>query len=123
MILLVQFTMTRIRGRKRKRILSLRAYISRRNIESLLSQALKEGIRGNICLAEELGQIARKLGKITGVKIPKIYKYFYCKQCKSLIIPGKTMVVRLRTNRTSHIVIRCLKCGYIKRIPIKSRGR
>ncbi len=86
----------------------------------MLDSAIKASIDCDMPRAEFFGEQARRLSKFLGVRIPREYKFFYCKKCKTFIFPGKTMKVRTRSTRESHIVIKCLKCGAIKRIPFKN---
>ncbi len=110
--------MPRTGGSRRKKR-TLRYKLVMENIVNMLETALKEGIRCNIKRVEELGFQARRLSQSFNVRIPKKYKYFYCKRCKNLLIPGKTMIVRVRQNRFPHISIICTYCRSIKRIPIR----
>ncbi|MHA1615893.1 MAG: ribonuclease P protein component 4 [Candidatus Njordarchaeales archaeon] len=87
----------------------------------MLQYAFLEGYKCRLERSLSLGFHARRLAKSVGVKIPKRFKYFYCKKCKNFLIPGKTMRIRLRQRREPHITITCLLCGSIKRIPIKHR--
>ena len=55
------------------------------------------------------------------VRIPRNLKLLVCRKCKGLMVPGFTCRVRLRQHRESHLVLTCLKCGGVKRIPLKGR--
>ncbi len=92
------------------------------NIVSILDKALYEGIICNINRAEALGAQARKLSSSFNVRIPRKYRFFYCKKCKTFLIPGKTMRVRIRQRRQTHIVIKCTRCGVFKRYIINKHG-
>jgi ribonuclease P protein subunit RPR2 len=45
-----------------------------------------------------------------------------CRHCKSFIYPGVNSRVRVQQRREPHMVITCLVCGKITRIPLKSRN-
>ena len=103
----------------RKAQFRLRQKLAKEIIEDMLEMALREGLAGNIKRAEELGRKARKIAKNFGIKIPKKYKFFFCKKCKEFLIPGVTMRIRIRKNREPHITIYCKKCGNYRRIYFK----
>ena len=68
-------------------------------------------------LALKYGELARRISERTRVKIPREWKWRFCKRCGSLLFPGKNAVVRVRDRRMPHLVIHCLRCGGIRRIP------
>ncbi len=103
----------------RKAQFKLRQKLAREIVEDMLKMALKEGLAGNIKRAEELGRKARRIAKNFGIKIPKQYKFYFCRRCKEFLIPGVTMRVRIRKNREPHITIYCEKCKSYRRIYFK----
>ncbi len=113
--------MTRNFSKSKKRRLRLRSKLALENIKEMLNRAFLEGYRCNIERSIILGRQARRLSKATGVKIPWYFKFFFCKKCKRFLIPGKTMRIRIRNRRESHITITCLLCGSIKRVPLRHR--
>ncbi|TQD28207.1 ribonuclease P protein component 4 [Methanolobus vulcani] len=58
--------------------------------------------------------LARKIGMRHRVSIPSELKRSFCKNCGSLLLPGKNSRVRLNDGT---IIITCLDCGSIKRYP------
>jgi len=103
----------------RKRRLRLRKKIVREYVDKLMSEAIRVAVSGNVELGEKISMMAKRLAKWAGLRIKKKWKYFFCKRCKSFIMPGITSRVRIRTNRSPHITIYCMKCGGYRRIPIK----
>lgn len=73
----------------------------------------------DVQLAERYGELARRISMRTRVRIPAEYKWRYCKKCKRLLFPGINSIVRVRSRRYPHIVIRCKLCGGINRRPFK----
>ncbi len=63
------------------------------------------------------GELARRLALRTRVRIPKEWKWRYCKRCGSFLYPGINADVRIRDRRLPHLVIRCRLCGEVRRIP------
>jgi RNase P subunit RPR2 len=59
------------------------------------------------------------LSRSVRVKIPKKYSLFICRKCLSLLSSSKSARIRVRKNRNWQMVIRCLTCGSVKRIPLK----
>lgn len=62
---------------------------------------------------------ARRIAQRTRTKLPQHMSQRICKKCGSILIPGDTCRVRLRNNRTKHIVVTCTHCGNIKRYHLK----
>ncbi|MEX0567878.1 MAG: ribonuclease P protein component 4 [Candidatus Njordarchaeota archaeon] len=110
-----------MKNRRKKEILKIRKKIAREHIEALMQRAIRIAVDGNIKLAEQIAGQARRIARLVGVRMPKRWKYFFCRHCKSFIFPGITARVRIRQNRFSHIVIFCYKCKNFKRIPIKTK--
>lgn len=65
--------------------------------------------------ANRLVAQAHRLMLRTKVKLPAVLKRRYCKHCKSLWVPGRTVRVRLTKG---NIVYTCLVCGRIRRLPL-----
>jgi len=70
-------------------------------------------------LANRYAELAYRISLRARVKIPKKYKYRICRKCRAFLVPGRNMSVRLKSRREPHLVIKCLVCGYTKRIPYK----
>ena len=68
-------------------------------------------------LAREAGKLVLRIARKARVRIPIRYKRFICRKCGTpFYIPG-SFTVRVRDRRSTHVVIRCNYCGYVKRIP------
>ncbi|KAJ5073193.1 ribonuclease p protein subunit p21 [Anaeramoeba ignava] len=63
----------------------------------------------------EMKQISRK--KV--IRISPEVKMLFCKNCNSLLIPGKTSTQRIQHLRQTHVIIRCNLCGFVKRFIVK----
>jgi ribonuclease P protein subunit RPR2 len=88
-------------------------------IERLFELALKY-FKVNPERADRYVEIARRISMKAKIRIPTIYKrYLICKGCKRLIVPGYTCRIRISSKGTTRVVITCLRCGTIKRIPVK----
>ncbi len=83
----------------------------------LLLRMADDIVREDPHLAERYGDIARRLSLRTRVRLPEEYSWRYCKRCKKLMFPGVNAVIRSRSRRYPHMVIKCLRCGYINRRP------
>ena len=69
------------------------------------------------------GELARKIAKRSKVKIPRRWKWRYCKRCGSFLRPGINLIVRTRPDRMPHIVLKCLVCGGVYRRPyLREKG-
>jgi len=88
-----------------------------------LFRLAKEKIREEPELAQRYVEIARRIAMRTKLRLPTEYRRLVCKHCKSFIYPGVNCRVRIQQRREPHMVITCLVCGKITRIPLKSRSR
>jgi ribonuclease P protein subunit RPR2 len=95
--------------------------IALQRIHSLFRLA-KEKIREEPQLAQRYAEVARKIAMRAKLRLPKEYRRMICRHCKSFIYPGVNCRVRVQQKREPHIVITCLICGKIMRIPLKSRS-
>jgi len=68
-------------------------------------------------LADRYVQIARRICLRCRVRTPKRWKRRYCKKCHKFLKPGINARVRLRNKK---IVITCLECKNIVRVPYKN---
>jgi len=100
--------------------------LSTREVKKLASEQIIEyfeDIKRCECIDLDLMnryvEICRGISKRCKVRIPKEYKMFICKKCKRYLIPGKTMRVRVRDRKSTHLVVTCLYCNSIKRYYIK----
>ncbi|MEM2123194.1 MAG: ribonuclease P [Candidatus Bathyarchaeia archaeon] len=66
-------------------------------------------------------QIALNIAKKVNLRPPPREKLKICKKCLTPIIPGKTGRIRIRPEHGSKLIITCLECGNIKRIPLSKR--
>jgi ribonuclease P protein subunit RPR2 len=72
-------------------------------------------------LSQRYVDLARNIVTRSKVKIPVQYKRMICKRCGRFMIPGLGSMVRLRQRREPHLVITCLNCHGVYRIPLKRR--
>ena len=114
--------MRKSRYRKtRHALLKLRKRLVLEHIEAMMREAQKQAEKGKTEIAEKTAKFAKKLARWTGVKFPRKWRYFFCRKCKTFIIPGITARVRIRSRPTPHIVVYCLRCKNYKRIPIDKK--
>ena len=57
-------------------------------------------------------ELARKIGMRYNVRFSKELKKSFCKNCNTLLIPGKTSQVRIQS-KTKSIVVRCKNCDSV----------
>ncbi|GEM_PF-248323 len=96
-----------------KREKKLEREIALSRIEKLIEMAEKMKFE-DYELSKRCVTIARKIAMKYRVRIPKELRNF----CKKCLYPYRhdRMRVRVRKNR---VVITCLNCGYVKRVPLK----
>lgn len=68
-------------------------------------------------LAMEAGKLILRICRKARIRLPTRYKRLICRKCGTpFYIPG-SFRVRVRDRRSTHVVITCRICGYVKRIP------
>ncbi|MEM0017006.1 MAG: ribonuclease P [Candidatus Korarchaeum sp.] len=90
--------------------------IASQRIRRLLKLA-DEIYREDKVLAMTYGDLARRIAMRSRVRIPREWRWRFCKHCKKLLYPGINMSVRARSKRMPHLVLRCDECGRVSRRP------
>ncbi|MEM2927157.1 MAG: ribonuclease P protein component 4 [Candidatus Bathyarchaeia archaeon] len=91
-------------------------------MEALFELAVKVFPK-NRSLAQRYVEIARRIGMRYKVRLPKTCRRLLCRGCKGLMLPGQNCRVRLRSKGEPHVVITCLTCGRITRIPLRAKRK
>ncbi len=65
-------------------------------------------------LARRYVELARRIAMKYRVRVPRELKALYCKKC---LYPYREGRFRVRV-RKSRVIVTCLNCGYVRRIPI-----
>ncbi|MCS3900400.1 ribonuclease P protein subunit RPR2 [Methanococcus voltae] len=94
---------------------NLRNIVNER-IDILMNLAEKETKRGNTERVKRYVLLSRKLAMKIRMSFPKRWKRQVCKKCDSFLIYGLNSTVRTNP-KESCVVITCLNCGNIVRIP------
>jgi len=81
----------------------------------------KQVAQENPELAQRYVRLARKIVMRARLRLPREYRFLVCRKCKSFILPGVNCRTRIQPRREPHMVITCLMCGGVNRIPIKGR--
>jgi ribonuclease P protein subunit RPR2 len=90
--------------------------IARERIEILLDLAKKK-IHEDRLLSKRYVELARLIGMKAGVRLSKEQKMSICKGCGTLLVPGVSCRVRIRSELGTTVLITCLECGAKKRYP------
>ncbi len=106
----------------RKRIANREAReIAAERMRILMSMAEREAMANNHERGRRYVYLAARIGMRTNAPMPK--DRMYCHRCLIPLIPGRNCRVRLRSRK---VVIHCLECGQIRRMPYireKKEGR
>ncbi len=81
-------------------------------VEILWEQAKKDAMQGRPDLARERVLSARRMAQRTRTKIPSYINRRICRTCGAVLLASR---VRVRNNRSKHIVLTCHNCGTVKR--------
>jgi ribonuclease P protein subunit RPR2 len=87
--------------------------IARERMDILLDLA-KEVFCKDRELSRRYVSLARRIGTRHNVRLSKKDKLLVCKNCSSFLVPGVNSRVRTHALR---VIITCLECGSIRRIP------
>ncbi len=74
-----------------------------------------------LIIARSKLRMLKRLAMKTGIRLPRKYKRLLCKKCGELLIPGRTVRVRVKSRRQKHVVQTCLNCGYMRRFIINRK--
>ena len=77
----------------------------------------KENFPGD--LSKRYIHLIRKYSTRNKVPIPSDIKRSFCKNCNSLLIPGKSCTVRIKSGKSPLRIITCNNCKTIKRLGFK----
>ncbi len=95
--------------------------LARQRIRILFNMAIERARAGDFDLARRYVEIMLKLASKAGVKLLRRLKRSYCRKCYAPLIPGITLSVRIRSEgKGSRVVYKCLLCGWIRRLLIKT---
>ena len=104
-----------------KRLINLKVHstkkIARERIEILMRQAEKVFSKDK-ALAKRYVELARKIAMRCAMRFPKKWRRKVCRKCNALLVPGKNCRIRIYKHR---IIITCLECGNIRRIPLRRK--
>lgn len=90
---------------------------ARKAIKILFSEAIKLAKKGYEDEAREAIKQALRTARKYNIRISNLnkqYKKLFCKKCYTVLIPNKTLKVRVHKRR---IIYTCLRCGNIMRYP------
>ncbi|MDI6798437.1 MAG: ribonuclease P protein component 4 [Candidatus Aenigmarchaeota archaeon] len=90
--------------------------IAKERIQILFDLAEKE-FRKHPERSKRYVELARKIGLRYNIRLTKEQKKKFCKNCNSLLIPGLSSQVRVKSKKT--ISIKCLSCNRIYRYPFR----
>ncbi|KAF8345514.1 RNAse P Rpr2/Rpp21/SNM1 subunit domain-containing protein [Amanita rubescens] len=99
------------------------ACTSKTKTKNLRSKQSRRRLRTADELARAYVDTMTMIGKRATVKMDPSIKRTLCKSCKSVLVPGMSVIVRVKRS-SSHkhaLVLKCVKCGYAKRVPAPGR--
>lgn len=65
-------------------------------------------------IAENAYRIARAISMRARVRMPVELKRYFCRRCGAALT-SNNIRVRVRDRRTTHVVVTCLRCGFVRR--------
>ncbi len=94
--------------------------IARERVEKLLNLSQNIFLK-DPNLAKRYLEISLNVAKRVNLRLPLQAKLRICKKCLSPMIVGSTCRVRIRAEHGSKLVVTCLKCGHVRRMPLRGR--
>jgi ribonuclease P protein subunit RPR2 len=94
--------------------------IANQRVETLFRLA-KEILHEDSTMAQRYVDLARRVAMAAKIRLPKEYRRQICRHCKSFILPDVNCRVRIKQQREPHVVITCLNCGKLMRIPLAGK--
>ena len=85
--------------------------IASERMEILFSLAEKKAVAGEMEAANLLVERACRIGTKFNVRVPKAYKYRFCRKCHSYLLPGKSSRTRINS-KEKRVEVLCVKCGH-----------
>lgn len=89
-------------------------------IQILWKQA-KDVAKENPDLARDYVSTAKKIAQKARISLPQRITRRICKECNSVLVPGRTVRFRVRNNRSTHLTVTCLHCGAVRRLPVTNQ--
>jgi len=89
--------------------------LTQARVEILWDQAKKDIESDKPDLARQRMLSARRIAQRTRTKLPRHINRRICKSCGTILVAGRTCMVRIRHNRAKHVVVTCTNCGTMKR--------
>eukprot|EP00753_Platysulcus_tardus_P000596 PLAT10571.1.p1 GENE.PLAT10571.1~~PLAT10571.1.p1 ORF type:complete len:199 (+),score=9.70 PLAT10571.1:68-598(+) len=77
----------------------------------------------NPALAHHLTHTMRAVADRAVVRMQPEVKRTICKRCSALLYPGISSTVRIRKGSESRVVVRCKRCGAVRRYPLARSRR
>ncbi len=96
--------------------------IARQRIQILFQQATQI-YKENPTLAKKYLATAKKIAMSARIRFPPAAKRSICRKCSMLMVPGETSRTRIQPRREHHVVVTCLNCGDVTRIPLKPKRK
>ena len=94
--------------------------IALERMEILFHQAEREALQGRAPRARRYVDLARRIGMRYNVRVPPEFKRRFCKACLAYFLPGVNARVRVGRGR---LVVTCLGCGAIQRLPYREERK
>jgi len=95
--------------------------LAKQRFYQLVDLAFDMARKGEIELASRIGTQAFKVAKKGGYRIPRKIKRRFCRRCFTPLIPGLTATVRIKNKGVPTVVVRCLRCNYVRRYPARKK--
>jgi ribonuclease P protein subunit RPR2 len=96
--------------------------IARERVQTLFQQAIRNYKKDPKLAQSNIGT-ARKIAMAARIRLPAAYTRRICRNCNTLLVPGESSRIRIKPTRETHLVVTCLKCGSLKRIPMRPKSK
>ncbi|RLF05781.1 MAG: ribonuclease P [Thermoprotei archaeon] len=76
-------------------------------------------VKRDEALARRYVKLAFRIAAKARLRLPRTLKRRYCRRCGIPLVPGLTARVRVKGGRGGRVIVTCLRCGYVRRYPLK----
>lgn len=83
----------------------------------LFRLAEREALARHEVRARRYVELARRIGMRYNVRVPPEFRRRFCKKCLAYLLPAVN--ARVRVGR-GHVIVTCLGCGTIQRLPYRA---
>jgi len=92
-----------------------------RKQNSMKNASHLEAVSNNKTLSDFYNYTLVKIAAKNVIRLDPEVKHSICKYCNSLLVPGNSTTIRVKSNRETHVVLKCTNCESLRRFQTKKK--